>query len=175
MHLSDLPQVSGLGTRNEESIGQMHSGRLPTVKDSCSKFDQSMTSDDRDLSFLGNGEARVTMPLLQTGQGKSRGHQDNAFCYELMAQLKANFRFGLTAGMSEQKCTFHIGKAHVQKLPLFLDLVEVARRLQLMHQSSLKQSKVQHMGRNARSSVYLQMQLSQQCPSSRLCQLQHQG
>jgi hypothetical protein len=128
MHLSDLLQVSALGgTRNEEFIGQMLSGRLPTVKDSCSKFDESKTSDAGNLSFLGNGEAKVTMSLLQTGQGKSRSPQDNAHCYELLAQSKANFRFALTAGMSEPECIFHIGKAHVEKLPLFLELVEVAR------------------------------------------------
>jgi hypothetical protein len=104
----------------------MLSGRLPMVKDSCSKFDESKTSDAGNLSFLGNGEAKVKMPLLQTGQGKSRSPQDNAHCYELLAQLKANFRFALTAGMSEPECIFHIGKAHVEKLPLFLELVEVA-------------------------------------------------
>jgi hypothetical protein len=128
LQMSDLVQVSALvGTKKEEFVRPMHLDRLPTVRMPCSRPNIEETSESGELSFPGNGDATIRMPLLPTGSSCSRVLQDHAHCYELLGQLRPDFMFSLTAGMTDPKCSFHIGKAHAEKIPLFLDLVNAAR------------------------------------------------
>jgi hypothetical protein len=114
------------GISDEALLGERILDRLPTVTEFCLKPDKVKTSEAWELRLLADGSAKIEMPLLQTGSSRSRDVQDSTFCFELLAQLEAHFRFGLTAGISEPKCIFHICKEHVVKLPLLLELVNIA-------------------------------------------------
>jgi hypothetical protein len=127
LHLREFLQASvPMGISDEKLLGQMLLDKLPTVKESCLKPDTVKTSENGELRFFEDGGAKIEMPLLRTDSKRLRDLQDTSHCFELLGQVKADYHLSLTAGVSAPKCSFRIRKEHVEKLPLLLDLVNIA-------------------------------------------------
>jgi hypothetical protein len=119
--ISFLQVPSVAGTNSSPLIRREEVQMLPAV----SKPDKRKTSEAGDISFSGNGGAKIVIPLLQSESSRSQDLQDITQCFQLLGQLNAEFLFSLTTGTVQPKCTFDICKVHVEKLPLFLDLMSI--------------------------------------------------
>jgi hypothetical protein len=120
MHLMSSLQAPTVDRTSTSSFIRQHAVKmLPTVK-ACDKLNELEAGD---ISFLSDGSAKIVLPLLQTESGRAQELQDTAHCFQLLGQLNAKFLLSLTTGTAEPKCTFDICKEHVEKLPLFLDLI----------------------------------------------------
>jgi hypothetical protein len=122
-------QVSCLGrASNKILIARPNRHRLLAIEKACSVSHTIRAPESGELTFLDNGGAKIKMPLLQTGSSRSRDLQDSTHCFHLHGQLDARFEFSLIAGTAELKCSFLIGKEHLDKLPLLLDLMNIKNK-----------------------------------------------
>jgi hypothetical protein len=126
LNLHACPQDSAfVGTSDEAPLRQKFLAKVPSGQAFCFKPDKVTASEAGELKLLEDGSANIEMPLLRTGSSRLLYLQDIANCIKLLGQLNADFKFGLTAGSTEPKCSFQVCKEHVEKLPLLRNLATI--------------------------------------------------
>jgi hypothetical protein len=88
----------------------------------CAKADTVNEPEAGQLSICEDGSAVITMPLQQSGSGRSRDLEGITRCIELLWKQEARFMPVIELSTAAPKCTFRIRKNLLEEIPLLLDI-----------------------------------------------------